>query len=343
MDISRLADILKNKASSAVEDYSQLANAYPNLKNFAGSLVGNIERNVPTQADFESPQAMSQWSQSAALNAPMGLMFAGKSAKLAPLDKYNEAEQLIEEKYPHFLNVPVGSDVWHNINRDIHAKTGIHYDATGKPLHEFSDDKSYLYLNGPKYGVQEYTPLGETLPHEEAYKNYQILKDIPVSYRNNQYETGGGNLRIGYDPLEEAVSYEIQMNQAGHPRNKETFVHEMQHVIQDLEGLESGGSHAEIKKRLPYYLKQSTLDWLKNGDEYKNLPWEEQGAYLNEKASNLLGNEDSVYQRLFGEAQARATARRMNMTQAERDASYPYDSYDIPVKDLIVRALLRKQ
>lgn len=60
MDISRLADLLRNKASSAAEDYSQLANAYPNLKNFAGALVGNIERNVPTQADLESPEAMQQ-------------------------------------------------------------------------------------------------------------------------------------------------------------------------------------------------------------------------------------------------------------------------------------------
>ena len=60
MDISRLADLLRNKASSAAEDYSQLANAYPNLKNFAGALVGNIERNVPTQADLENPEAMQQ-------------------------------------------------------------------------------------------------------------------------------------------------------------------------------------------------------------------------------------------------------------------------------------------
>lgn len=60
MDISRLADLLKNKASSAAEDYSQLANAYPNLKNFAGALVGNIERNVPTQAELENPEAMQQ-------------------------------------------------------------------------------------------------------------------------------------------------------------------------------------------------------------------------------------------------------------------------------------------
>ena len=60
MDISRLADLLKNKASSALEDYSQLADAYPNLKNFAGALVGNVERNVPTQAELQNPEAMQQ-------------------------------------------------------------------------------------------------------------------------------------------------------------------------------------------------------------------------------------------------------------------------------------------
>ena len=136
----------------ALSDYSQLLEGYPNAKRFAQALRGNIEQNVPSQADFESPEAMSQWSQSAALNAPMGLMFMGKSAKLAPLEKYNEAEQLISEKYPYFSKVPIGTDAWHNINKDIHSQTGIHYGVDMKPRHEISDDKSFLYLNGPKYG-----------------------------------------------------------------------------------------------------------------------------------------------------------------------------------------------
>ena len=54
----------------ALSDYSQLLEGYPNAKRFAQALRGNIEQNVPSQADFESPEAMSQWSQSAALNAP---------------------------------------------------------------------------------------------------------------------------------------------------------------------------------------------------------------------------------------------------------------------------------
>lgn len=69
MDTNRLAELLKG----AKEDYSQLADAYPNAAKFVNALRGNIEQNVPTQADFKNPQAMADWSQSAALNAPMGL------------------------------------------------------------------------------------------------------------------------------------------------------------------------------------------------------------------------------------------------------------------------------
>jgi hypothetical protein len=44
-----------------------------------------------------------------------------------------------------------------------------------------------------------------------------------------------------------------------------------------------------------------------------------------------------AYRRLAGEAEARATQARMNMNAAERRAKFPYDSYDVPVSDLIVR------
>ena len=43
-----------------VEDYSQLANAYPNAKKFAEMLRANVERNVPAQAELENPDYMQQ-------------------------------------------------------------------------------------------------------------------------------------------------------------------------------------------------------------------------------------------------------------------------------------------
>ena len=53
-------------------------------------------------------------------------------------------------------------------------------------------------------------------------------------------------------------------------------------------------------------------------------------------ASMSAGGLDE-YRRAAGEAEARAVQARMNMTAAERATSFPLDSYDVPLDQLIVR------
>ena len=74
MDLSRLAQTLKDNASSAMDDYSQLENAYPNAQKFASALRSNIEQHIPSNEDLNSPQKMGGWSLNAALNQPSGLV-----------------------------------------------------------------------------------------------------------------------------------------------------------------------------------------------------------------------------------------------------------------------------
>ena len=102
MDISRLADLLKNKASSALEDYSQLADAYPNLKNFAGALVGNVERNVPTQAELQNPEAMQQ--RALGYMSPMAGAIKGISKNLNAdlIQKYLKEGRLSPEEMTQY-------------------------------------------------------------------------------------------------------------------------------------------------------------------------------------------------------------------------------------------------
>ena len=83
-----------------VEDYSQLGNAYPNAKKFAEALRSNIAQNVPTQAELENPEAMSQWSQAAALNAPMGLTLKNLNAGL--IEKYLKEGKLSPEEMAQY-------------------------------------------------------------------------------------------------------------------------------------------------------------------------------------------------------------------------------------------------
>ncbi|MGZ5029070.1 MAG: hypothetical protein ACXWAT_00605 [Methylobacter sp.] len=68
---------LKDEVQAAATDYSRLPGNYPNAQAFLASLANNISQHVPSNEDFRNPQAMSQWSQAAAMNAPMGLAFIG--------------------------------------------------------------------------------------------------------------------------------------------------------------------------------------------------------------------------------------------------------------------------
>ncbi|MFA5127297.1 MAG: hypothetical protein WC465_04880 [Patescibacteria group bacterium] len=84
--------------SSAIDDYGQLSEAYPNFNKFAGSLRDNIDKHIPTQQDFESPEAMSEWSQSAALNAPMALGAGATDDIMSIVNRYIGGPE--KAKYP---------------------------------------------------------------------------------------------------------------------------------------------------------------------------------------------------------------------------------------------------
>lgn len=96
MDLSRLAQILKDKASLAMGDYSQLENAYPNAQKFASALRSNVEQHIPSNEDLNSPQKMGEWSIAAALNQPAGLEVRG----------YGTAKEIAD-----VLNTKYGKDI----------------------------------------------------------------------------------------------------------------------------------------------------------------------------------------------------------------------------------------
>lgn len=56
-----------------ISDYGQIVEKGSPINNQYQQLKRNISQHIPRNEDFRSPQAMSEWSQKAALNAPMGL------------------------------------------------------------------------------------------------------------------------------------------------------------------------------------------------------------------------------------------------------------------------------
>jgi hypothetical protein len=59
---------------------------------------------------------------------------------------------------------------------------------------------------------------------------------------------------------------------------------------------------------------------------------------LDQRTTPYSANE--AYRRLAGEAEARATQARIPLTAEQRLATFPEDSYDVPMNQLIIRGLL---
>lgn len=123
---------------------------------------------------------------------------------------------------------------------------------------------------------------------------------------------------------------------------KSTTLHELQHAIQQREGFAKGGSPSEFAgQNTDRALKELIAQQTQGLD-----PFSSQAQSIRDKLFDSLAKDDAIgypqklYRRLAGEAEARATQARMNMTPAERRATFPYDSYDVPVNELIVRGLL---
>ncbi|MFZ9372375.1 MAG: LPD23 domain-containing protein, partial [Limnohabitans sp.] len=245
----------------------------------------------------------------------------------------------------------------------IWSETGTFKGPDGKWRQEIDDSGAKLLENktasdfmvGP--GPAEYPlgPIGGFLEHplmNRAYPDAMQIKARLVKGDGGSYipNTGFGE---GFN-----------LPSMG---TKSTTLHELQHAIQQREGFASGGNVGEFAagpmfnpkaRELSSELSQSLtgglsakpeeiIGSLKYGDPKElNRIASKYGFGGIDEAAAFLKNEDArrtpfgQYRRLAGEAEARATQARMNMGPAERRATFPYDSYDVPVDQLIVRGLL---
>jgi len=320
------------------QDYGQLKDAYPNAKKFGSALKSNVSKLIPTEADFQSPQKMGEWGLSAALNAPMGLMFTGPKSAGWNASKAAEAEKM--------LNAGVDpAQVWkeHLIGR-----------MPDKSLFSEIDDRGAKFNlnNAPldAYGAQE-MPIYDALNHNNLQKEYPDLESLSALHFPSEQYRGAS-----FDPKDKVITFGHEaMNQG-----KSVSLHELQHAIQEKEGWARGGSvenaptpyideinkiRAE-KNKLdidPYSIQNKITsgfhipeEQLSKYNKWKKLTSQEDDFL--EQASNVTPIQ--AYKRLTGEAQARATQDRMNMNMQQRRDTYPLAGdklSDIPLSQLINR------
>lgn len=286
--------------------------------------------------------------------------FAGEKAKTALLNKLSEAKDLKSQ----------GVD-----NEEIRQQTGWFLGADDKWRFEISD-KDAEFIENPKLNrtvedgsVVWRATLKDILKHDKLYQAYPQIADIEVMMTSSDASLKGVT-------IEDKIGLNTRLLNTPKEAIK-TLMHEVQHIIQSIEGFSSGGSSSadfikEIKKhlkisaeasrdseRLEYFekklgSKQKAKDllqkeWIANkalqksfdetgdisseaektNDEYLKLV-EEYGLTPEEmreswntpslKKYNLLSSmsDGEVYERIYGEIEARNTANRLDLSEEQR-------------------------
>lgn len=219
-------------------------------------------------------------------------------------------------------------------------------------------------------------PLSGTVEHPQLYKAYPDIGDIPVhfmptkdlkgaggsySYEHNRLtlaDTPKDQKSIALHETQHAIQRREGFARGGSPNimgvGYESDLARLSQVKNQVEKTRNQASSeaASAIANDPALVKAAKAHSANLGEFYASRPIEAQvqdyilsktpgyaRAYkeLGELQQSVRIDPTERYRRLAGEAEARATQARMNMTPAERRAAFPEESYDVPINQLIVR------
>jgi len=171
--------------------------------------------------------------------------------------------------------------------------------------------------------------IGNTFSHPALMASYPELSDITLMH------SASGNPGASFNGS--GITLESVNGYAAKDKLQSRTLHELQHAIQGKEGFARGGNPALVQQEI-----NQSLDSLRQeaGDmSFGRVPYSENRMQFLLDKQKEIENRNSLdeYRRLAGEAEARAVQARMNMTHAERQATPPWVSYDVPWDKLIVR------
>jgi len=222
-------------------------------------------------------------------------------------------------------------------------------------VQEISDKRSQI--SGPQRTVEgaisEYgNTLGDVLEHPELGRAYPDVRNIQIQAPELLDAKASYGTYTAKPTLDEILSTESLLDmpasktkelikvKQGIDDQKSSLLHEVQHAIQGREGWAKGGNADEfarelIKERDALNAKISSLNEQMRGavgtPAYEDLMSQRMeavnellGKKLNDPV-DLLEQAQKQYESLAGEAQARSTQTRMNLTPEERLQYYPFE------------------
>ena len=211
----------------------------------------------------------------------------------------------------------------------IWSATGTWRGPDGNWRQEIGDDKTKFRDDFAKRGLTEENkfqyppakPLAEALSAPELTAAYPEMQSLSVNARKlpdwvPDSSNSGGELTTMTDRPVGIFAYNKTEGGA-----LDTTAHELQHVVQKLEGFAPGGVPNQFYREVEQTLQQ-------------NNP-QQWAALTKEQRRDLVETESfKRYRNLMGEAEARATAARRNLPWLKRRQRFPGLDYDTPIGEL---------
>ena len=321
MDEEGMADKIKEKGYDGAIFVEEVDDSYePTKISYCALDANQIKSAENNNGDFSADNNDIRFS----LAGERGAAAADKAEeRTARMDNLSVARKMEEEK----------KDA-----KAIKMATGWERGADGKWRYEIPDAKIKDTMDvGGGQIVKRYEDdmlwnggkLSDVIDAPELFKAYPQLKDVRINTdaimndmpSNGEYNSKTNTITIHADELK-------YMNGI--------LNHEIQHVIQGIEGFATGGSpttiRGEVKKRFDEVTKQiKQLRAEGKEDEAKALIEKNRGLY-----NAYMKNDDyNSYKSLAGEVEARNVSARLDMTPEERRKSLAESTEDVARKDQI--------
>jgi len=245
--------------------------------------------------------------------------FAGERAQTADLDALSRAKEMMEQGRTR-------DDIWKD--------TGWFQGVDGKWRWEIDDSQAR---------IDEDLTYGDATIGETLSRMRRVLGDARTVEILNHPELSDAYPWIDAVKVREMASLtsagvysrpndQVAIRGSLAPdESLSIMLHELQHAIQYREGFAEGGSPRRFSPEEIAAERQRIM-----ANEPAATGWTSVGTAAGDMTDLSVGG--ILYRRLAGEVEARAVQARMNMTPEERRNTPPWQSYDVPEDQQIVRS-----
>jgi hypothetical protein len=353
----------QNSGERVLPTLANIYSAIDSAKRKGSDFVRNPVESLQQMVGYGMDKANAAKDQLYQATEEEGINYGPKTKALAKLmaESYNPVGMFIGPNAASFNKITaLKAQELEKLNKtaeEIWQQTGTFRGPDKQWRQEISDKGSKItedVYNQISANKQFKGPMGQALQHEELYKAYPQSAGIPTTMFAD--EMPSGSLMPG-----RGGTFQNPLLTVGGPSSmtqRSTALHELQHAIQQREGFASGGSPSNMITELENIAKQKRqeaqnqfrlstandpldpLKIVKPGARKKGLELEKEARELEEKALLAFHSGQSrfdLYRKLAGEAEARATQKRRNLTDEERRAIFPLQSYDVPINELIFK------